>query len=338
MENFTNLNQSALLTVKPAVWYVDIVLNSILVITSLYLLLALTFHELKTRRKERFFNLSTEKRYGVLSKYTCILIALVSFLRQSLSFTSWWTDFYIVNLNLPISKIEVSCNALPSLYNLALLAGTTLVFLFLWFRQKIFYIHPSLKILGYRWIKFFSYGVIIIWFSFFLALFPSFFVLVRFHYIVKIGCVVDPETLDPHTYLAIAWVAMSILMQISLLFLFVYPILKRTSWRSQQNNKRSSEILMRRVKKAIILTSIAFATDLLTILINRFMSMENTRSPTFEFGFNLLINHLVTIACFDYWKQILWPWNLTSRKQSENSSRAFTPSTNAADLQFSQTK
>ena len=71
------------------------------------------------------------------------------------------------------------------------------------------------------------------------------------------------------------------------------------------------------MKKAIILALIAFATDILSILANILLSAENATNLTFDFGLNLVVNHLVTIACFDYWRQLIWPWNLNAKSRSE---------------------
>ena len=242
MENSTNSSQSINFTFRLNVWILDTAFNGILVMISLYFLLAVIFHQLKIEqpRKERFFNLSIEQKYGVLSKYVCILIAVASFLRQSISFAGLWIDFYIVNNNLTVSQqaiIEPACKALPTLINFALTIETALVFLFLWFRQRIFYIHPSLKILSNKCLKIFSFEIIIGWLLFYIALYPAYFILVRFHYVKMIGCIVQEDTFDSYTYLTLSWAAMSIFVQISLLFLFIYPVLKRSAWINHQKKR-----------------------------------------------------------------------------------------------------
>ena len=327
-----NSSESVDFTFRLHVWILDTAISGILIVISLYLLLALLFHQLKIEqpRKEQFFNLSIEQKYGVLSKYVCIMIAVASFLRQSISFAGLWIDYYIAHNNLTVSQqtmIEPDCKALPTLINFALTIGTALVFLFLWFRQRIFYIHPSLKILSNKCLRIFSFGILIAWVLFYIALYPAYFILVRFHFVENVGCILRKETFNFYTYLTLSWAVMSILIQISLLFLFIYPILKRSAWTNHQKSQQSSDALMKRVKKAIILASIAFATDILSILANILLSVENATKPTFDFGVNLVVNHLVTIACFDYWRQLLWPWNLNSKTRSETSSTNVSPST-----------
>ena len=287
-------------------------------LVSFYLLMALAYHQLTKTQTNKFSTLTIEQKYGVLSKYTCILIGFASFLRQSSLFADLLKEFYIVNYNLSLSQeamIAPACKALPMLSNFALTIGTGMMFLFLWFRQRILYTHPSLKILSNKCLQIFSIGIIVVWLLFYIALFPSYFILVQFYYVAKIGCIVKGKTCDSYNNITISWVAVSILMQLSLLFLFIYPILTRTTRRGHQSNEQRSTALMRRVKKAIVLTSITLGTDIVTILMQTIFRTEYSISFVFHFGANLVINHLVTIACFDNWKQLLWPWTLRVLRQ-----------------------
>ena len=315
---------------RPYEGLIDIIFTGILILVSIYLLLALAFYLLKIEQPQtnKFNTLTIEQKYGVLSKYTCILIGFASFLRQSSSFAELWIEFYIVNYNLSLSQeamIASVCKALPTLFNISLTIGTGMVFLFLWFRQRILYIHPSLKMLNNKCLEIFSIGIIVVWLLFYIALYPTYFILVRFYYVANIGCVVEEDTLDSYDYLTIFWVTVSILMQLSLLFLFVYPILTDTMKRGHQSSEQRSTALMRRVKKAIFLTSITFGTDIVTIIMERIFRTEYSIDFLFHFGTNLVINHLVTIACFDNWKQLLWPWTLRVLQQNYFEHRTIAP-------------
>ena len=183
------------------------------------------------------------------------------------------------------------------------------MFQFLWFRQRVFYIHPSLKILSNKCIELISFGIIIIWVFFYIALIPAYFVTVRYHFIAKIGCLIEESSFQPYAYIFIAWTTTTLLMQISLLFLFIYPISKRTLWRGKKHPDRNS-LLSKRVKKAIVLTSVSLASDVVSVIITQFIYTKNSSSIISLFGANLLVNHVVTIVCFDHWKKLLWPWNV----------------------------
>ena len=323
MENLTNFNHSAKLFVfQSDVWLLDVVINGILVVVSLYLLLALTFHQLKIAppRKDRFLRLSTENRYKVMSKYTCIVIAVASLFRHCIAFGSSWVVRYLAKNNLTFSQeqsIEMICKPIEPLINFFLTIGIALVYQFLWFRQRIFFVHPSLKMFSHSYIRYFSFGVIIAWFLCYITLSFAYFVLVRYRYEANAGCLVEGSSTIPYSKIIITWGAMSIMVQLALLFLFIYPIAKQAKCQGQSKNKHNSG-LMRRVKKATILTSICLVTDILSVFTSELLSNENASDPTFDFGVNLVINHLVTIACFDHWKQLLWPWNLKVKPPSQN--------------------
>jgi len=71
-------------------------------------------------------------------------------------------------------------------------------------------------------------------------------------------------------------------MQIALLGLFIYPILKRSLWQGQESNGNSN--LMRRVKKAIILASVCFGTDIFSVVVLVLISEENTNTAIFMYS------------------------------------------------------
>ena len=99
---------------------------------------------------------------------------------------------------------------------------------------------------------------------------------------------------------------------------------------------------MKRVKKATLLASICLAADLLSILATQFLFVKNANAAIFPHNINLVINHLVTIAYFDHWKQLLWPWyhkpsngSRQSRAKSDGISSLSSISTRGADNRLS---
>ena len=281
--------------------------------------MALVYHQMRVEkpRKEGFLRLPVEKRYSLLSKYTCILIGFASVMRHMNSIALLAVEGSAVLSN--VSKLEsnpaaeIACDVLPPTGNVALTIGGGLVFLFLWFRQRVFYVHASLKVLNNKYLKAVSFAVIIVWIMAWIALFIAYFVKVRYQFDNKIGCLFGAGTDLPYAQVIFAWTGLSILMQIALLALFVYPILKRTLWKDQQKNNRNTS-LMRRVKKAIYLASVCLGTDIFSVVVLVLVYQENTNSAIFMYSVNLVINHLATIACFDNWKKMLWPWSVKFRK------------------------
>ena len=320
MNNQTNATSQNIF--RPSIWYGNVVTSGFLGVITSYIVIALIFYEVKATKEKRhsFRQLPLEKKFAVLSKYTCIIIGIASLLKHCNGFGSMLFEYNAVCVNntteldqtLDFTSI---CRPFAKLDIITLTVGTGLVYLFLWLKQRVFYIHPSLKVLNNNVVQRISKGIIIMWFLYYFTLCFCYFFLVHYHFNKQSGCLVTESSLDAYFYLILSWTATSILMQISLLGLFVYPILKRTLWQSNDNQERSN-CLRKRVKKAILLASISLATDLLSILANLFLFEKNANEVSFPFSLNLEINFLVTIACFDHWKKMLWPWNFKFGKES----------------------
>ena len=314
MANTTDLNETTF-QFRPSIWISDLVISSILAFVTLYISVALLYHQVKVEKrfKESFFQLSLEKRYGLLSKYTCICIGFVSLIRLLNSIALLAVEGISVlysSLTLQVDSAKTACEVVVAISNFALTFAGGLVYLFLWFRQRVFYVHSSLKILNNKCVRFFSFAIIFCWILGWISLIIAYLIVVRYRYDENGGCLLEQSTTLSYAYIIISWCILSIVMQIGLLGLFIYPILKRTLWINQQQQNGRNDPLIKRVKKAVILASICLATDILSVLVLNLVKEENTNTTIFIYSINLLVNHLVTIACFDYWKKLLWPWNV----------------------------
>ena len=307
MENATECSD---LRFKLEYWISNIVICSFVFLIFLYVLLALLYHEimLEKRRQIGFLQLSIEKRYHILSKYTCIFIATAS-LVLFVSLASYWPleGIAIFSGSNQTAAAETVCVVFPPIILAALTLGNGLVYSFLWLRQRVIYVHPSMKVLNNKCISVFSFVVLILWILFWMSLSIVYLIKVQYRLNGKIGCIIDKDFVQPYNEIVFAWTAGSILMQILLLCLFIYPIFKQARWSNQQNNHN----LMRRVKKAVVFSSICLGTDITTIVVYLLFATECVANSTiWVYIINLLINHLITIGCFDHWKNLLWPWNV----------------------------
>ena len=331
MENLTDFNKTSF-TFRRGVWINETAFNSVFVAVSLYLLIILVYYQVKIEKinKVKFLQLTLERKYVALSKYACIAIAVLSvvwFLAR-LGFNT--LEGFIVfpkRYNQQGSATEAVCNTIPLIGGFALSLGNFFVYVFLWLRQSIFYVHSSLKVLYNTCLKVFNFSVLILYFFFGISLLSAY--LIKVQYTTKKAgfCQLQISSGDEISYLRIliAWNIASILMQLSLLGLFIYPILKQASWQNKLSRKGKKKKslknvrMLRRVKKSVILALVCLSTDVLTAVSIRLAFKENTNTSLFMYGLNLVINHLVTIICFDYWKKMLWPWNtkcLTVSKKS----------------------
>ena len=305
---------------RPEIWFNDVILTVILLFPSLYFVVAFFHHQTKTKKtcKEIFSQLPLEKKYSVMSKYTCMLIVFVSLLRNLNEIGLLAMDgiaFFSVETNQPNVEAEFACNVLARLSTALFAVGSCLVYLFLWFRQSIIYIQPHLKVLNKKAVRVFSGSVLIIYLMCGVSLFV--FYLVTFRYeIDEFGFCESESSIgsDSWSYSLhiLIFTVCSITMQFALLWLFVNPLLKRRLWRKVQQSERSCD-LVRRIKKAIILAAICVCTDIFAFAVNLLLFEEHANRAIFPFSVNLMINCLAAIACFNYWRQILWPWKIKSQ-------------------------
>ena len=308
---------------RPNIMFSNMIISAVLGVISSYLLTALIVYKVKIRKQKRHWlstTISPENKFVVLSKTACIIIGIASFIRQWSAFGRMFIENSAIRNNYPNGSylglnIEKVCDVFPALSNIALCSGNGLVFLFLWFRQRVFYVHPSMKSLNNKVVICVSSGIMGMWFLYYLFLSISYFFLVEYDFQKYGGCLAKESSYDSYTALTISYSVVSIVMQFLLLGLFIYPILKLTSWRKNHHRNRNSN-LIQRVKKAVILTFICCFTDVATIITYRVFNAKNENGEFFDFNLNLMINHLVCIACFDQWKKILWPWNFNPRKDS----------------------
>ena len=320
MDNQTNVTSQYIF--RPSIWYSNLVTSGFLGVITWYIVIALIFYAEKAtkEKKHSFRQLSLEKKFAVLSKRTCIIIGIVFLLRHCNGFGRMLFEYNAVFVNnttefdqtLDYTSI---CRSFVMLDNITLTVGTGLVYLFLWLKQRVFYIHPCLKVLNNKILQSISNGIMIMWILYYFTFYFCYFFLVQYHFNKQGGCLVTESSHDTYFFLIVSWTAASVLMQTILLGLFIHPMLKRSSWQSNPNHERRNR-LRKRVKKAILLTSICLATNLLSILATQFLFVKNANAVSFPFSLNLEINLLVTIACFDHWKKMLWPWNLKPGKDS----------------------
>ena len=333
MENITKCTG---MEFKPEYSITNIAICSLLSLIAFYILLALVYHELRVKKSRQigFLQLPIEKRYSVLSKYTCISIAIASLFLFVSSASYWSVEGIAIFSGSNQTAAETVCAVFNPITNVAVTGGYGLVYLFMWLRQRVIYVHQSLKVLNNKVVSFFSFVVLILWILFWISLVIAYFIKVQYKLSRKSGCNIEKDSVKSYNEMVLTWSTVSISMQISLLSLFIYPILKQARWRDQQNNPN----LMRRVKKAVVFSSICLGTDIATIVVYIFFANDCVANSTiWVFDINLLINHLITIGCFDHWKEMLWPWNVkcSGVVRSESDSKKTIP---AASFSASQSK
>ena len=306
---------------RESAWYSNLIMSIISLPISFYVLCAIIFYAEKVGnwRKQNFFQQSRAKKYGTISKFLSILIALFSMARHAITTTLVWIEVKpSPNKNFTnLPYIKQACREWPPAGVFILSAGISFVYLFLWFRQRIFYTHPALKVLNNQVVQQTSNFVLVIWFMYFIAVCISYFVLVRYEFNDIAGCLVRNDTIISYQFIIGSWALVSVSMQVILLELFIHPLRKRASWSGKTLSQKIR--LQQRVKKAVILAVICLASDVVIPIITMVLVKSNENEIYTVYNFNIIINHLVTIACFDQWKTMLWPWKHL-KKESTNRS------------------
>ena len=339
MRNQTDINQVQFVF-RSSIFYCNIIISGIFGVMSFYLICALSFYtaRVEKKQKQKYLQLTVENKLAILSKLTCIVIGVASFIRNVSVFVSLIIEYDAIHKNHSghlrpkLDYMTPVCDVFSVLKNASISIGGSFVYLFLWLRQRVFFIHPSLQTLNNKLVQCFSKGILIVWLLYFIAIGVSYFVGIKYRFNTKLGCLPKKKSLVQFRFFLISWAVAAVIMQIILLVLFLFPIVKRISgWNHRNNPNHHNYGLLRRVKKAVILTSISLVSDvLLSFIVTTFFYAENSNNAIFLVSLNLVINHLVTIVCFDNWKKLLWPWNSKSsenvsvkRKKSEMTSSNF---------------
>ena len=224
-------------------------------------------------------------------------------------------------------QADTACNVLSRLAIVFIGLSSFAANLVLWFRQSIFYLEPRIKALNKKWVQVFSIGVLICYILFLVSLLVAYQITFR-HEIDKLGYCQSESNIGSdnwsYSVLNLVFALGLIFMQIALLLLFINPLRKQRSWTNTSQNERNPGF-KRTVKKAIALTSICIVTDICTYAVNFLLFEEHTNRVLFTSNINLTANYLAAIACFDKWKQIIWPWKIksqavTSREEPDKTS------------------
>ena len=184
MENVTNYNETSF-TFRQGVWISNIVSRITFLVASFYLFIALVYHQVKVEKPKevKFLQLTLEQKYCVLSRYTCITISVFSLIWYASGFGLNTLEGFTIFFNestLQSSAVDDACYILPLIAGIATIVDSFFVYIFLWLRQSIFYIHSTLKILYNRSLKVFSYSVLISFVLFVLSLLFVYLIEVRF--------------------------------------------------------------------------------------------------------------------------------------------------------------
>ena len=320
MENSTNANEGANFYKRNSLYMtIDLTISILCMIIALYITCALIFHEkfIKSNwKRKKFSQMSLAKKYGLLSRFLCVLIGIVSLLRHIITTTQILIDNTVELNNINSSNLLYLKNVCPRISragNIVLILGLNLVYLVLWLRQRIFYAQPILKVFNGKVVQQLSNFIIVVWVICLTSIGVSYFVVVRYEYSDGFICVITNATAFGYEFIVGSWAAVSVVMEVILLGLFIHPLYKRNFWSSETHNQKAH--LQNKIKKAVILSIICLVSDIvLPLFIKVLLTPEGDMVFTF-YNINLVVNHLAIVGCFYQWKMIFFPWKSNKKKE-----------------------
>ena len=303
------------------------IVSIVLSVATAYLLLAIIVYLIQIIKKKKIHSSTStqEKKYGFLSLIVCLLVTIFSLIRNLTSAGGFLFLESLSKLNYTseeskqklMADIQLSCDIGVGTGNISFTLGTGFVYLFLWLRQRIFYIHPVFCSLRNKCISVSSFVLIIVWFFYDVFTSVTYFAFVRFKFNEKVkSCVLSSEmSITWFLGIIISWATTSILMQLILLALFIYPLLRQNSWRRKNNVNDTA--LLNRVKKAVLLTTCSLITDIAALILT--LIFDSAVTVVF-YNINLFVNNIIIVGCFDQWKTIIWPFkkNLVNNSSHKN--------------------
>lgn len=296
----------------------------VLAFISLYLMVTTFLHVVKSKRK---YKISVRKASGdgklaFLSKVICLLVTMFSFTRNVLVAYSFSVIIYFQprlateNFTLAANAVQshLNCDSFAKAREMVLFFGTGFVYLFLWMRQKILYSHPVFHSLSSKCLQFLSIAIVFLYIAYTIFSFTAFFSFMQFKFHRNLFTC-DPSGKSSKVWLpriAISTACTSFLIQLTLLTLFINPLLRQNAWRKKNNIESSA--LLHRVRKVVMLTSFVLISDLIATVV----ILLKVKIVLLAYNINLFLNNLLIIGCFDGWRFIYWPCSKDSTRQLSN--------------------
>lgn len=290
------------------------IINGFVASVAVYLIIVLSICLSKINLRRSLHNVSQEKKQSIISKILCLLVAFCILFR-TLSYFGYAEMRYWTTVSNKFDEddrkfADTSCNVILSIDVFSLTIGTGLVYAFLWLRQRIFYINPGLKSITNKFTTVLSTVIIFAWFLYFLTSLTLYLIFVRYRFDSEYLCVTTDDTSRSSIYsILISWIIATLIMEIVLLGLFIYPLIKHNKWKQNSSlTSKSSNLLLHRIRKATLLTMIASVSDILGFVTSFFV-----RGPIsiVIFNLSLLLNLFSAIGCFDNWRNMIFPCNKT---------------------------
>lgn len=322
-------------------WKASFIVTLMVSALSFYCAISLILHEiflcLRNSRKRTSSGIE-ERRLARITRVLCILVA---FGAMTMSLTNAAILLSESASCFPYPSTEQLCNILNPIRNVGMITTVTATYVFLWFRQRVFYVNPALCEMNKRVLTIFSKAILVVWILYCIAGIVIVVFLTGYAKTVA-GCISSRESARLLGNFMTSWLVMCGAMQVSTLGLFIYPLIKRSAFMrnasTRSNRTHSHAVLVGRVKRAIFFSSICVLSDVTAGVL--FHRRNAFRISTFRsiYPLDLAINLLCVIGCFDSWPKMMLPClSLTRRKDRKETTVGSTKTSGSIKRSASKT-
>lgn len=289
-------------------WFVLEIVAIPLAVIVLYVTVSQSIYLVKRRRKDNSSaNFSrtyvrTRDSTVTLITATCIAAAATAFLRLGVDFCIIF-GYYESNFECEFSRLFKVI-----FYSISL----TTVYAALWLKQRIFYQDPRLKPLSSKFIQILSWATILLIVSSGFSVSLLFVIGVRFKS-SPIGCLYE-NVISFAKQRWILLILLTLLYQICLLTLLLYPIVKQYQ-SMRRNSTEVNPLMIRLLKKATATTLACMVSDTTCAIVA--MIIHHNQVDNFLYDLNITINVISLILSFPDWKMRLMPWRMIKEADVE---------------------
>ena len=308
--NITEFNVNEIFQKISLYLLISSTLNTILAFLSLYLLMVLSFYFYKNKSKLNLFIFPHKKmNYPTISKIIFLVVNILVFARcvcAVIYFGFKLNTDVIISGNLSKEEkiyVDARCQAALGFFDITLFIKTGLIYFFLWIRQRIFYVHSKFKVFCNKCVRFISFGSVFGMLLWEVAIIVCYFIFV-YH---RLCSNPDFKTVSWLWTINILWEVKTIVIDLLLLSLFVFPLIKHQNRRKNKlSGLNSTSVLNKTVKKVLFLSVISLISDISVVIVEYLLQLEFIISIALS-NISMLINLFAAIGCFNNWKSILCP-------------------------------
>ena len=227
------------------------------------------------------------------------------------------------------------CNAIVKVKVVLTSFGLYCICCFLWMRQRFFYAEPAIQHLSRPLIRPLSWGSLGL-LTLVMLIVNVLFFFTTFYKMTEHGCLNHHNTI-PTVIPWIFWGTATVLGQLLLLALFIYPLLQHKSQLNPtfRSNFRNFASMIKRVAMA---AAVCIISDIIALLLILLVKDQDEIIPTLAYDVSLVVNIICVMATFvDWWERLATPLCCSRFRLLSNEGEGSTTNKNKKNIDSSGT-